>query len=207
MKVSFLGIAILFFHFVSFSQEKEDELLSTENSRKHTAIRLVPSLFWNTFGIEFEKQLGNTMSIGLNGVVTYGRNIDNDALTQAVSQDRAILNQGFAIDLIGKKYFNSNFDQLFLLVSASYNTIEYFNIDKRPFTLFNQLKDDLKKEILENDTRVTNAYGASLGVGYQILMIPKHIIINIEGGVAAYTTITNVPFFLLYFTPSIGYKF
>jgi len=208
MKVSFSVITLLFIHLISFSQDRDnEELKSTEKGKKHTAIRFAPAFFWNTVGLEFEKQLGKRTSIGLNATITYGRDVDNDVLVQASSQNSAILNQGVAIDLIAKRYFDTDFNNLFFFMAASYNSIEYFNIDKKPYTLFNQLSNEKKEEILENNTRVTNSYGASFGVGYQIMMIPNHLIVNIEGGIAGYVTITNTPFFSLFLMPSIGYKF
>jgi len=206
MKYFLVLIILLFFNLHSFSQE-DIERMDNGKKEKYMSVRIVPAFFWNTISIEFERQIKKKISIGLNTTITFGRDIDNDRLVQANTQSNAILNQGFALDLIVKKYFSSDFNGFFVSASASYNSIEYFNIDKKPYTLFNSLPTDTKEEILENDIQVTNVYGGCLGLGYQVVMIPDHLIVNVEGGVATYLTVTNVPFFSLYLAPSIGYKF
>ncbi len=206
MKSFLLFVILLFIHLDSFSEE-DIERMDNGKKEKHMAVRIVPAFFWNTIGIEFERQLKQKISVGLNTTLTFGRDIDNDRLIQANAQGSAILNQGIGIDLIIKKYFNKGFTGLFFSASASFNSIEYFNSDKKPYTLYNSLLRKTKDEILETNTNVTNSYGASLGIGYQMIMIPDHLIVNIESGIATYLTVTNVPFFSLYLAPSIGYKF
>ncbi|MFK7899922.1 MAG: hypothetical protein AB8B61_04100 [Cyclobacteriaceae bacterium] len=193
-----------------FCQKQADVLAifeKEEKEKKHFVIRVSPSFFWSTFGVEAERGLGKSTSLGLHAFVSIGAPLDNDPLRKAAQTD--VKSQGAGIDLVFKKYFTPTFDGFFVYGLLSYNTIEYFRRDKKPFTVISTLTEEKENDIIITNPsdKKTLPYGGGFGVGYQYMIIPKHLMINLEGGVLGFATITNEPFFSLYISPSIGYKF
>jgi len=209
MKSIFSILLIFSINPFSFCQKNKgnDAVESFIEQEKHKAIRLAPAPYWNTFGFEYEQSFKQNVTIGFNFTFTYGRDIDNDAFNQAADANSAILNEGYIFNIIAKRYFNNTFNKTFLFSGIEYNSIEYFDIDKRPYTIINSLSFEKRTEILETYTRVANLVGVNFGIGYQNMMVPNHLIVNFQGGIATYLTVTNKPIVSFFVTPSIGYKF
>jgi len=90
---------------------------------------------------------------------------------------------------------------LYLQANIAYSQLNYFNGSAVPYTLLNM-------GLPSGEIGVKpKPYGGGLGVGYQVVVIPKLIIANIMLGMQANVAGDNKVFMSLYAAPSIGVIF
>lgn len=168
-------------------------------------IKVMPAFYWGTLGFEAEYPVTQKISIGLNFAGNLGRADGKNANFKI--KPEAYLEPGYNIDLVGKYYFKGEAPEgLYATLNFSYNTKLYFDGNTRPFTLHNRWKE-LAGLRVPNDLVKPKPFNSGLGIGYQLVIIPKHIIANMMLAAQGQIDNNNDFFISIYLVPSIGYVF
>jgi hypothetical protein len=162
-------------------------------------IKMSPALFWRTLVIEAELPLNPYFSVGLNILGKLG---GTDA-KHTKEQNEAYYQPGIGAELALKFYFKGEAPEgLYLQLNGGYSTLFYQDGNTRPYTLHNHWRKQdgsvFKKPL---------PYYAGIGAGYQLILLPDHLIANIMVGVQGNIYDNNSFPLSLYISPSIGYKF
>jgi hypothetical protein len=167
-------------------------------------IKTSPAFFWKTVVLEIEAPIGDKFSIGLNIYGKLGRTDGKNANFKVKKQD--FLTDGIRAELAFKYYFSGTAPEgLYMQTNFSYNQIVYADGTTKPYTLNSHIKPA--------DTSATGAllkpypYSAGLGVGYQMIIVPKHLIGNFMLGVQGNMDARKETFISIFVAPSIGYLF
>ncbi|HXA00939.1 MAG TPA: hypothetical protein VNW99_03065 [Cytophagaceae bacterium] len=167
-------------------------------------IKTSPAFFWKTIGVEIEVPLGKKFSIGLNLYGKVGRTDGKTANFKVKKQN--FLTDGMRAELAFKYYFKPTAPEgLYLQANFAYNQIVYADGTTKPYSL--------NSHTPPADTSATGTslkpypYSAGLGIGYQIIIIPKHLIGNFMIGAQGNMDAKNNPFISFFVAPSIGYVF
>jgi hypothetical protein len=207
---------LLFSVLPSFASINEDSLSGnrllpdypekkTESTKGGFNIKLSPAFFWKTIGLELELPIGNRFSIGVNLFGKVGRTDGQKSNYKVNDQD--FLKDGIRAELALKYYLKPTAPEGFYIqANFAYNQIVYSDGTTKPYSINTHI----------NNTRDTSSsgtiakpypYSAGLGLGYQLVFIPKHLIANIMIGAQGNMDTYNNPFLSFYIAPSIGYKF
>ena len=205
----------LFLGFESFGNNNEDSLTNhhsspdpkkeAEPSKGGFNIKLSPAFFWKTLVLEIELPLGKRFSMGVNLFGKIGR---TDGLKSNYKvKEQNFLQDGIRAEFALKYYFKPTAPEGFYLqANFAYNQIVYSDGTTKPYSVNTHIHN-------ATDTSSTGAllkpypYSAGLGLGYQVVFIPKHIIGNIMVGAQGNMDAYNNPFLSFYIAPSIGIKF
>lgn len=207
---------LLFIGLPSFGNDSKDSLAhkssypekpknDAEPSKGGFNIKLSPAFFWKTIGLELELPLGKKFSVGVNLFGKVGRTDGKKSNYKVTSQD--FLKDGIRAELALKYYLKPTAPEGFYIqANFAYNQIVYSDGTTKPYSvnthINNQRDTAASGEILK-----PYPYSAGIGVGYQIIFIPKHLIANILLGAQGNMDAYNKPFLSFYIAPSIGYKF
>jgi hypothetical protein len=165
-------------------------------------IKTSPAFFWKTIVLEIEAPLGNKFSVGLNLYGKLGRTDGKTANFNVKKQD--FLNDGIRAELAFKYYFKPIAPEgLYLQTNFGYNQIVYADGTTKPYTL--------NSHVETADTSATTSkpfpFSAGIGLGYQMIIVPKHFIGNFMIGVQGNMDSKENPFLSIFVAPSIGYLF
>lgn len=169
--------------------------------------KLMPAIYWGTLGLEIEYPVSRKMSFAGFFSGTIGR---SDGPTNPLKiRTEAFLERGITVDLIARYFFTDDLppEGFYGQANITYNSIMYYDGNTRPFTLHSR-RDAIASD-MNNPPNYTSPqpWSASLGVGYQLVVIPRHVIANVSLMVQGQLDHDNTPFVSLYFLPSIGYVF
>ncbi len=168
-------------------------------------INVMPALFWNSFAVELEYPLHKTISIALNGTFKIGRTDGKRSNFRVNPAD--YLDNGYRLDL-HVRYFPVSHAPFGVYIAgfASYGQIVYFDGTTRPYSLLNRVKE---KDDLRSPSNIVKPqpFGGGGGVGYQVILIPKHIIANFFFGVQTNIDGDNTIFLSGFVAPSLGILF
>jgi hypothetical protein len=200
--------------FYSFGNNDQDSLMNarvlpevpkkeTESSKGGFNVKISPAFFWKTIALEFELPLGNKFSMGINLFGKVGRTDGIHSNYKVKDQD--FLQDGIRAEFALKYYFKPTAPEGFYLqANFAYNQIVYSDGTTKPYSV-NTHVDNLRDT--SGVLLKPYPYSAGLGLGYQVVFIPKHIIGNIMIGAQGNMDAFNNPFVSFYIAPSIGYKF
>ncbi|HEX8547114.1 MAG TPA: hypothetical protein VF691_09150 [Cytophagaceae bacterium] len=206
---SFLSfVLILIFGYQAGAQTSTPAGASTapaNTTRKSLNIKLSPAIFWKTAVVEFEYPLTSKITVGLNLLGKLGRT--DEAKANAILKNENLVNNGLRAELAAKYYFKNEAPTGFYIQSnVAFGNLIYFDGNVRPYTLHNHWKkptaEDPKGK-LERPFPVS----AGIGGGYQLVLLPKHIIGNLMLGVQGNMDQQNNFFVSIYVAPSLGYMF
>ncbi|MFN3403413.1 MAG: hypothetical protein ACK40G_04905 [Cytophagaceae bacterium] len=187
------------------NRPSENDPAEEEKSGRGVNVKLSPAFFWKTVGLEFEFPLAKRMSIGLNLFYKYGN--AEGVGNRFIIKEEGFPTDGYRAELALKFYLVGHAPEGFYVqLDGFYNQLMYFDGNSRPFTLHNnwdKLQYDNSPSILEKP----NPIGGGLGIGYQLVFIPKHLIGNVTLGVQGNQDLNNNLFFTVYLAPSLGIRF
>ncbi len=165
------------------------------------AIKLMPALYWGTIGVQVEYPIAEKISIGLMTMVKKSDSKNNTMRPEEYQ------NTGFLVDLYAKYFFLGEAPEgLYGLANVSYNSILFFDGNTRPYTLHNRWKE-FEGFRVPNEIQTPKAFNAGLGVGYQLIIIPQHVIADVFLAASGNFDSDNSFFLQLYLAPSIGFVF
>lgn len=165
------------------------------------SFKLVPALYWGTMGAQVEYPLSKKLSACVMVMSKLAESRGYSVKKEDFHEN------GFAIDLIGKYFLTGEAPEgLYGLLNLSYNTMLYFDGSTRPFTMHNRWKE-FNGYRVPNDLVKPKPINVSLGVGYQLIIIPQHIIADVFIGASSSIDQDNSIFFQFYMAPSLGYVF
>ena len=185
------------------SPSEVQEIASRTEMPLGFTVRLVPSFFYRTYGLEMEYPFNGKSTLGLNALYYTGSGTAKTSST--LTGDGTYAASGFLAELQYKYYFFGLAPTgLYAMLGAGYNSIVYPDGSTRPFVLINSWED--QKEIGESTSSLPNSYIGSVGLGYQLIMIEPHISGNVVIGAQFQTRDIglSVDFFI---TPSLGWTF
>jgi hypothetical protein len=162
-------------------------------------LKFSPAFFWKTIGVEAEYIVNSRFSVGLN---VYGKwGVTRPEKTNETTKYN-FLQDGLRTELAFKYYLMKKAPEgIYLQANIAYSQLNYFNGSAMPYTLLNMGLPSGEIGIKPKP------YGGGLGVGYQLVVIPKLIIANIMLGMQANVAGDNKIFMSLYAAPSIGVIF
>lgn len=178
----------------------------TENSGSHKkfSIQTLPAFYLNTWSVDVNYHVSNAFTIGLSYASTLGNNAGGKQ-HYVIAQDYT--KNGMRLQLSGNYFFSKKAPEGFYgHVQVSYNTIVYYDGTTRPFSLTNHREDVSSLgsgELLSNAKKLD----MGIGIGYQAIVIPDHIIANILIGVQGNQTSENTLFINAYIRPTVGFIF
>jgi hypothetical protein len=215
-KAFYLPFFAILFSFNAFCSPGSDSLKSyspfswfnnkatPKNESSGFNIKTSPAFFWKTIAVEIEAPIGKKFSIGLNLYGKVGRTDGKNANFKVKKQN--FLTDGMRVELAFKYYFKPTAPEgLYLQTNFAYNQIVYADGTTKPYSL--------NSHVQPPDTNATGTslkpypYSAGLGLGYQIIIVPKHLIGNFMLGVQGNMDAKNNPFLSFFVAPSIGYVF
>ncbi len=165
------------------------------------AIKLIPALYWGTIGVQVEYPVTEKISIGLMAMVK-----KSDSKNYSIRPEE-YQNRGFLVDLYAKYFFFGEAPEGFYgLANFSYNSMLFFDGNTRPYTLQNRWKE-FEGFRVPNEIKSPKAFNAGLGVGYQLIIIPQHVIADVFLAASGNFDNDNSFFLQLYLAPSIGFVF
>ncbi len=183
-------------------KEKEGDL----EVAKRLNIKLLPAFFNNAVGVEIELPLGDKVSIGVNALAKLGRTDFNSTNFKVRPSDH--WNDGYRAELALKYYFKKKGPSgLYAQVFGGINKMVFEDGNTRPYALI------LRKKTTEQDLRTISEFKdtqmacGGIGFGYQTILVPKHLIVNIMIGTQINFDADNKLFLSGYLSPSIGYVF
>ncbi|TAH25350.1 MAG: hypothetical protein EAZ07_07455 [Cytophagales bacterium] len=167
-------------------------------------IKLSPSLFWKTTTIEFEYPIAKHISLGVNVSAKLGR-WDGKKVNRTMPNED-YLNNGFAVEFVGKYYFKHEAPEgLYVQANLAYNNFFYQDGTTRPFSFFTHWREQDGANSLP--FRAPKPFQFGVGVGYQVILLPKHFIGNVMIGTLGNFNGENEFQFSIYLAPSLGYVF
>jgi hypothetical protein len=172
-------------------------------------LKLIPSIYWNTLGLEFEYPSG-LASFGVIGMYKFNERYGNDNNFKVRPEDYQ--KNGYRFEVFGRYYFRGEAPVgLFVEGKVFYNTIVYFDGNTMPFTLYNRWKELDPDNINEpSEILKPSALGIGFASGVQIQVIPNVLIANLKGGIDINqdNEMNDKKLFLtIYILPSIGISF
>lgn len=207
MKSEYLKILILncAFLLIIFKAEANPGLTPKPANPRGINIKLSPALFWNTLGLEFEFPFTKKLSASINLMGKLGRT-DGRNTTFKVKEE-AYLKDGYLGELSFRYYFAGKAPEgIYIQANFTYSNILYFDGTTRPYTLHNHWKD-LNGLRTPADFPDLLPYSGGLGLGYQVVIIPEHLIGNLMLGAQSNIDQEGNPLLSVYLYPSIGFKF
>lgn len=168
------------------------------------SIQTLPAFYLNTWSVDLNVPVSKVLTIGLSYSSTLGNN-EGDKQHYVIAQDYT--KSGMRLQLSANYFFSQKAPEGFYAqVQVSYNTIVYYDGTTRPFSLTNHRSDVsslTSGDLLSNAKKVD----MGIGVGYQAIVIPNHIIANILIGVQGNQTSESVLFMNAYIRPTVGFIF
>ncbi len=167
-------------------------------------IKLSPSIFWKTMVLELEHPIGKKFTIGLNVLAKLGT-WDGVKANRTMPQEDYLKN-GVGFELAAKYYFTADAPEGFYAqANAAYNNIFYFDGNTRPFSFYSHWRE--QQGATSSTFIAPQPFHFGLGVGYQVILLPKHFIGNVMIGTQGNFSGNNEFQFSLYLAPSLGYVF
>lgn len=172
---------------------------------KGTNIKFSPALYWKTITTSAEFPLSERSSLGLTAFAKYGLN--DSRFTNLPANTETFLNDGLGGELFFRYYFKKRAPEgLYLQAYGGYNQIVNFDGSVRPYTLYNTW--NMKNQVKSASTLIKpQPYNFGISSGFQLIIIPDHIVGDVLLGVQGNIDKNNSLFFSVYLLPSIGYKF
>lgn len=205
----------------SYSSENENDISSeskgpatkaTKNFLRYASplnafnVKLMPALYWNTIGIELEYPLNDLLTVGLNIAAKSGRT-DGERKPFKIRPE-TYQDPSYRVELAIKYYISQSAPVgLYAQLNFSYGNLLYYDGTNKPFTLHSRWKSFNQGIRAPTDLTPPKEYSFGLGAGYQLIVIPKHIIANIMLGTQIFIDQENKVYPALYVQPSIGYVF
>ncbi len=170
-------------------------------------VKLIPSLYWNTAGLEFEIPKG-LLSFGVVGMYKFNERFGNDKNFKVRPEDYQ--KDGFRAEVFARYYYRGEAPVgIYVEGKMFYNTIIYFDGNPMPFTLYNRWKE-LDGLRAPTEIKKPSPLGIGIGTGIQVQVVPNSIIANLKVGMDLNqdNADNNKKVFLtLYLQPSIGISF
>lgn len=168
-------------------------------------IKAMPALFWNSASVEMELPVHKSFSVAVSGTFKLGRTDGKQSNFRVNPAE--YLDNGFRLDL-HVRYFPVSHAPFGFYADAfaSYGQIVYFDGTTRPYSLLNRVKE---KNDLRSPSNISKPqpFGAGVGVGYQVLLIPKKVVANFFFGVQSNIDGDNTIFLSGFVAPSLGILF
>ncbi|MCR6639739.1 MAG: hypothetical protein NVV82_12340 [Sporocytophaga sp.] len=180
--------------------------IATEESPfKGFNIKLSPAFFWNTASIEFEYPLSSKLSLGINIFAKLGST--GSGKNNIKVKEESFLKDGYLAEGLLRFYPLAMAPEgIFIQGSLTYGNLIYFDGNTRPYTLHNHWRK-LKNVNSNVPIEKPRPLGGGLGIGYQTVIIPEHLIGCLVLGVQANQDAGNKTFYSIYLAPSLGFKF
>ncbi|GAL87558.1 hypothetical protein MYP_4788 [Sporocytophaga myxococcoides] len=176
-----------------------------ENSSKGLNIKLSPAFFWNTASIEFEYPLSSKFSLGINLFAKLGNT--GSGKNNIKVKEESFLKDGYLAEGLFRFYPLAMAPEgIFIQGSLTYGNLIYFDGNTRPYTLHNHWRK-LQNVNSSIPIEKPKPLGGGLGIGFQTVIIPEHLIGCLVLGVQANTDVANKTFYSIYLAPSLGFKF
>lgn len=167
-------------------------------------IKLSPSFFWKTATLELEYPVSKHFSVGLNFLAKLGR-WDGMKANHTIPYEDYLRN-GFGVELAGKYYFKPEAPEGFYAqANIAYNNIFYQDGTTRPFSFYTHWRE--QNGATSSEFKAPQPFQFGLGVGYQVILLPKHFIGNVMIGTLGNYGGENQFQFSIYLAPSLGYVF
>lgn len=167
-------------------------------------IKLSPSFFWKTATLELEYPVSKHFSVGLNILAKLGRWDGLKANRTMPNED--YLNNGMAFELAGKYYIKAEAPEgLYIQANVAYNNFFYQDGTTRPFSFYNHWRDQVGASA--TTFKAPSPFQFGVGVGYQVIILPKHFIGNVMLGTLGNFGGNDQFQFSIYLAPSLGYVF
>lgn len=167
-------------------------------------IKLSPSIFWKTMVLEFEYPITKHFSVGLNVLAKLGSWDGVKANRTMPKED--YMNNGIGFELAGKYYFTPDAHEGFYTqANVAYNNIFYFDGNTRPFSFYTHWRE--QQGATSSTFNAPKPFHFGLGVGYQVILLPKHFIGNLMIGTQGNFADDGNFQFSVYLAPSLGYVF
>ena len=167
-------------------------------------IKLSPSFFWKTATLELEYPVAKHFTIGLNFLAKLGR-WDGKKSNRTIPYEDYLKN-GFGVELAGKYYIKHDAPEGFYIqANVAYNNFFYQDGTTRPFSFFTHWRN--QNGASSSEFKAPKPIQFGLGVGYQVILLPKHFIGNVMIGTLGNFSGDNEFQFSVYLAPSLGYVF
>lgn len=167
-------------------------------------IKLSPSFFWKTATLELEYPVTKHFSIGLNIFAKLGR-WDGLKVNRTMPNED-YLNNGMAFELAGKFYIKPEAPEGFYVqANVAYNNFFYQDGTTRPFSFYSHWRDQVGASA--TTFKAPSPFQFGVGVGYQVIILPKHFIGNVMIGTLGNFGGNDQFQFSIYLAPSLGYVF
>jgi len=197
------------------SPQKVTGLLSHYHAKKPMSfnIKVQPAFYWGTLGLEMELSAGHNMSFGVNVLGRLG-SLDKSPINEKIRTEDYQQN-GMAAEIFFRYYLHdkehkSHFAPtgFYVHFNAGTNFIVYSDGSLRPFNIvtFTQRKSGDQNQSPQFFSRPQPYFGG-VGIGYQVIIFPQHLIGNIFFGTQANVSGDNKFQLALYISPSIGWLF
>lgn len=181
---------------------KGESPIETKEFPLGLTIRLVPSFFYDTYGLEVEYPLSRRHSLGLNTLYYTGSGVSK---SESSTGQGAYAKSGYLAELQYKFYFMGVAPVgLYGMAAVGYNSIAYPDGSTRPFVLFNSWESQY--DIDEYNNSLPDPIVGSIGIGYQIIMIQPHISGNVVLG-AQFQSGDSGLLTSVFISPSLGWMF
>lgn len=165
------------------------------------SFKILPALYWGTLGAQIEYPISKKVSASLMVMSKLSESRGYSVKKEDFHES------GFSIDLLGKYFLIGEAPEgLYGVLGLSYNSMLYFDGSTRPYTMHNRWKD-FNGFRVPNDLYKAKPFNATLGTGYQLIVIPQHIIVDVFMGISGNFDHNNSFFVQFYVAPSIGYVF
>lgn len=165
------------------------------------SIKILPAFYWGVLGAQVEYPISKKLTANIMIMSKL-----SESRSYAVKKEDFHEN-GFSVDLFGKYYFKENAPEgLYALADLSFNTMIFYDGTTRPYAMHNRWKD-FNGYRVPNDIKKPNPFNFAAGVGYQMIIIPQHIIADVFMGASANLDHDNSFFVQFYIAPSLGYVF
>lgn len=170
-------------------------------------VKLLPAFLNNALGIELEFPLNDKLSVGINGLAKLGRTDFNNTNYKVRPSDH--WEDGYRAELALKYYFKKKGPSgLYAQAFGGINKMIFEDGNTRPFALLLRKKTSDEEDLRAiSEFRNTQMVCGGLGLGFQTMLIPKHIIVSILVGSQFNFDADNKIFISGYLCPTIGYVF
>jgi len=168
--------------------------------------KLMPAFYLNSLGLEVEYPLNDFFTIGINLIGKIGRTDGNRVVFKIrpeTSQEAS-----YRVELAAKYYISKNAPTgLYGQFNISFGNLLFFDGTNRPYTLHSRWKRF--DAGIRSPVEIVPPRDLSLGVGvgYQLVVIPKKIIANIMVGSQLFFEQDSGIYPSVYISPSLGYVF
>lgn len=203
-------IFIILFSFLRLNSWAQDSPTANYNTSifpkflQNASIQTLPAFYLNTWTVDVDYPISKSFTVGVSYATTLGKSMGGK---QHYVIDQDYTDDGMRLQLSGNYFFMKKAPQgLYAHAQVSYNTIVYYDGTTRPFSLHSHRKDIFA---ISNGDLISKAkkMDMGVGVGYQAIIIPKHIIANILLGIQGNKTAENDLFINVYIRPTIGFIF